>query len=102
MSNSDEVNCGKYYSDQVELNRHKYDGDMEEANSISQFALNKKSQNNSDILFIVDVKQELMELDPLGMEGESLGQTGDDEESYLQQIGEDMAKLGSGQTGVQS
>ena len=100
MSDCDEEcnNCGKYYSDQVKLDRHKCDGYMEVSKRISQFALNEKSQNNPDIHFQVDVKQEMMEEDPLGIGEESLGQTGDgdiddDEESYLQKIGEDMANL---------
>jgi hypothetical protein len=78
-SDSDEEcnNCGKYYSDQVELDNHKCDGDMEVSKRVSHFALNKKSQNNPDIHFQVDVKQELMEEDPLGIEEESLGQTDD-------------------------
>ena len=52
----------------VELDRHKCYCDKEVSKRISRFTLNKKNQNNPDICFQVDVKQELMEEDPLGMQ----------------------------------
>ena len=90
--------CGKYYSDKVELDRHKCDGFADRTKKIRQVEENRASDHDFIAHNDVDVKQELIEEDPLNIGDESPeqivdGDIDDDEESYLQKIGEDMANL---------